>query len=90
MIKNRYTTLSQELVDRDRSVQARYRAATSTVQSCATLAKHVGCVVAAIHDLTRRKNEFLMDDAIAVEEGDQHCLDLGLLQATLFGSRGRR
>jgi hypothetical protein len=27
-------------------------------------------------------NEFHMDDAIAVEEGDQHCLDLGLLQAT--------
>jgi len=31
-----------------------------------------------------------MDDAIAVEEGDQHCLAIGLLQATLSGSRGRQ
>jgi hypothetical protein len=29
-----------------------------------------------------------MDDAIAVEEGDQQYLDLGLLQATLFGWQG--
>jgi len=56
------------------SAQARYCAATSTVQSCATLAEHSGCVVATvsrlprgmrIHGLTRR-NEFPMDDAINI------------------------
>jgi hypothetical protein len=57
-------------------------------QTRATLDEHGGCVIAQLHsllvecgrhDLTRR-NEFLMDDAITVEEGDQHCLDIGLLQ----------
>jgi len=36
------------------SAQARYRAATSTVQFCATLAEHGGCVIATVSELPRR------------------------------------
>jgi len=40
------------------SAQARYHASTSTVQSCATLAKHGGCVIATVSKLPRRMRNF--------------------------------
>jgi len=43
------------------SAQARYREATSTVQSCATLAKHGGCVVATVSKLPRRMRNSWFD-----------------------------
>ena len=43
------------------SAQARYRAAASTVQSCATLAEHGGCVVATVSKLPRRMRNSRFD-----------------------------
>jgi len=43
------------------SALARYRAATSTVQSCATLAEHGGCVVATVSKRPRRMRNSRFD-----------------------------
>jgi hypothetical protein len=99
MIENRYAALSQELVDKEcmvrRSIIVQQLPLSSPVQlqpntvdvSQQPLQNFL--VECGIHGLTCR-NEFFMDDAIAFEEGNQHCLDLGRLQAILFGLRGRR
>jgi len=43
------------------SAKVRYRAATSTVQSCATLAEHGGCVIATVSKLPRRMRNSRFD-----------------------------
>ena len=43
------------------SAQTRYRAATSAVQSCVTLAEQGGCVVATVSKLPRRMRNSRFD-----------------------------
>ena len=46
---------------RSHSAQVRYHAATSTVESCATLAEHGGCVVATVSKLPCRMRNSRFD-----------------------------
>ena len=51
------------------SAQARYRAATSTVQSCATLGEHGGCVVATVSKFSRRMRNSRFDPQELIHYG---------------------
>ena len=93
MIKQSYNFLSQELAHTDRTVCrdiiVEQHPFYSPVKLCPnpldTLYQSVN-KKCGINGLTCR-NKFLKDDAFAIED-DQQCFDLGVLQTSLFWSRG--